>query len=68
MVYKQRWRKCSTCGAWTHGTYPAKAPVGCTACNLANAKDAALQMANKSGPHYDRWLATRGPQGRPRTY
>lgn len=35
-------------------------------CAIQNSCDAAKQMALKSGPYYDRWLETRGPQGRPR--
>jgi len=67
MVYKERTRECARCGGQVKGRIPVNGDVFCLTCNLDNAKEAALQLANKSGPYYDRWLATRGPQGRPRT-
>lgn len=35
-------------------------------CGILEASDAARQMANKSGPYYERWLETKGRYGRPR--
>lgn len=35
----------------------------CADCGAANGPAAALQMAAKQGPAYERWLATNGPRG-----
>lgn len=66
MVYAVRERECAGCPTIVKGRIPATGDVWCITCSLDRGKDAALQMAQKSGPYYDRWLATRGPQGRPR--
>lgn len=65
MSLKYRYRMCASCKTWIHGRFPLRGPVYCLECNLAHAHDAAVQMANKQGPYYDKWLSTRGPRGRP---
>lgn len=66
MVYAVRTRECADCGCEVKGRIPATGDVRCLECNIGRACEAAKQMAAKSGPYYDQWLATRGPQGRPR--
>jgi len=66
MPYAIRTRTCACCGELTTGRYPPFKDVHCLNCNTGHMKDAARQMAAKSGPYYDRWLRTRGPLGRPR--
>lgn len=41
-------------------------PLLCLNCGIKHSVIAASEMANKSGPAYDKWLETAGPQGRPR--
>lgn len=67
MVYAVRSRKCDDCPTVVMGRIPPTGPFLCIECAIAKAARAAMEMANKSGPAYDRWLETRGPQGRPRT-
>lgn len=66
MGYALRERQCSDCSIVITGHLPPVAEVRCITCAIKRASDAAYQMARKSGPNYDRWLRTRGPEGRPR--
>lgn len=66
MGYAVRERKCDTCPTVVKGRIPPSGEFHCVECNIKHAADAAIQMANKCGPAYDKWLETRGPQGRPR--
>jgi hypothetical protein len=66
MPYAERTRKCHRCGKPFTARMKATGPVYGINCAIQNSIDAAIQMANKSGPYYDRWLETSGPQGRPR--
>lgn len=66
MVYAVRERKCDNCPTIVKGRIPPSGPLQCIECAIAKAGSAAMQMANKSGPAYDKWLTTRGPQGRPK--
>lgn len=65
MPYAERTRQCWKCHKPFTGRIAPKGPVYCVPCKIDNASDAAIQMANKEGPYYDRWLASGGPQGRP---
>lgn len=63
---KRRDKRCRLCGqpprggeSLTHGGYH----IG---CSMRVAEEAAAQMAAKSGPHYEKWLRSAGPQGRNR--
>lgn len=67
-MFAARWRICSQCHKPMHGRLPPLTDVYCVTCKLDRAKDAAFSMANKTGPYYDAWLRTRGPQGRPRNH
>jgi hypothetical protein len=66
MGYAMRWRKCASCTDWQYGRLPPEGAWYCLTCRLRRAESAAREMAAKDGPHYARWLQTRGPQGRPR--
>lgn len=66
MVYAVRTRNCADCGQEVTGRLPMVKDIRCIACAITRAANAAREMAAKSGPAYDRWLETRGPQGRPR--
>lgn len=39
----------------------------CVECGIGAAIEAARQMNARSGPYYERWLASNGPAGRPRS-
>ena len=65
MPYAYRERKCAKCPTIVKGHLPPTKDILCIECAVKNAMQAAVQLANKSGPYYDRWLASRGPQGRP---
>ena len=65
MVYAVRERKCDRCPTVVKGRIPPGGEFLCIECAIDKAKRAAIEMAQKSGPAYDRWLTTRGPQGRP---
>lgn len=66
MVYAVRERECSGCGEIVRGRIPPAGELLCIECAIKKAARAAMEMANKEGPAYDRWLATNGPKGRPR--
>lgn len=66
MPYAERTRNCTRCGVPFTASMKATGPVYDINCAIQNAIDAATQMRNKSGPYYDAWVRTRGPQGRPR--
>lgn len=65
-MYARRWRFCAECHKPLFGHLPDTDDVWCVAHRLERSAAAALQLANKSGPFYDKWLETRGPKGRPR--
>lgn len=67
MVYAVRSRKCDGCTTVVKGRIPPGGEFLCIECAIAKAIRAATEMANKSGPAYDRWLKSPGPKGRPRT-
>ena len=56
---------CARCGESVRGAYGKDGLLLCLECRLMKARDAAIQMARKAGPAYDRWLETNGPKGRP---
>src|SRR5215469_2931223 len=58
---------CEGCGQPCRRWWKTGQPKLCLQCGVARAQQAALEMAARSGPHYDAWLASRGPAGRPRT-
>lgn len=67
MAYAFRWRNCKGCRKWFYARSPNHGDVWCMTCRIGRAENAARDMAHKSGPYYDRWLNSRGPQGRPPT-
>lgn len=64
-MWARRWRFCKDCNAPMFDRFPPLKDVWCLECRIKRARESAIQLSNKSGPYYDRWLATRGPQGRP---
>lgn len=58
---------CRTCGRHTDECGQLSRRGYCQPCGQAAAIAAAMQMAAKSGPAYDRWLQTAGPTGRSET-
>jgi hypothetical protein len=57
---------CEDCGARVRRDLTSRRRGVCARCGVDRATAAALQMANKSGPAWDRFLASKGPAGRPR--
>lgn len=51
---------CSGCGKPQTVNAQVTSPPRCFECGLQAAIDAARQMREKSGPYYDRWLASNG--------
>lgn len=64
---KARLSHCLLCGAPASEDNPISTRGKCKACGIENAVQAALEMAAQSGPAWDRWVASRGPKGRPET-
>lgn len=56
---------CLDCGEQIVKRIARPGDMLCTNCALTRATLAAYQMATKSGPAWDKWLATNGPRGRP---
>jgi DNA-directed RNA polymerase subunit RPC12/RpoP len=58
---------CEDCGTETTRNRTGGEPYVCAECGITRGIQAALEMARKEGPAYDKWLSSRGPSGRPVT-
>lgn len=68
MTCAMRTIKCSDCPEMITGRFSPSKDYQCINCAIKRMESAATQMANKSGPAYDKWLESRGPRGRPLQY
>lgn len=59
-------RPCDNCGVVGNHRKRGNGAFYCFECGIVRAVTAAAQMRDRSGPFYDAWLASPGPQGMPR--
>ncbi len=62
----RKMEQCAQCGIETLGKLRSQRVVLCASCALERVISAAEQMRAKSGPAWDKWLASNGPAGGPR--
>lgn len=62
--YKPRDIPCADCGTLVFKMPRWDRDILCLECATTRAILAAQQMAAKSGPAWDKWLATNGPRGK----
>lgn len=65
MARKETTGPCKDCGRTITKLELSKLRLICADCGEDRARRAAIEMATKSGPAWDRFLLSRGPQGRP---
>jgi len=57
---------CVLCGQWTTRKLSSKQERHCVECGLRAMVASTRDMANRSGPAWERWRASAGAKGRPR--
>lgn len=55
--------QCDDCGGEAVRNLHTNRPNLCTDCAIGRVASAAEQLRSKSGPAYERWLASNGPAG-----
>ena len=68
MPWGWKWGFCGKCSKPVYGQFRPGADMYCLEHRIQRSAESALQLANKSGPFYDKWKQTGGPKGRPRKY
>jgi hypothetical protein len=63
MARKQITGPCKDCGRTVTKLELSKPRLVCEDCGTERARRAAYEMATKSGPAWDRFLLSRGPEG-----
>jgi DNA-directed RNA polymerase subunit RPC12/RpoP len=57
---------CDDCGQTVTRNRKSGDALVCVECGIQRTLAAAIQLHSKSGPYYDKWLASKGVAGRPR--
>lgn len=59
---------CEDCGQSVSRIRRAGDPMICVECGIRRTIVSSHQLAAKSGPYYEKWLASKGVAGRPRRH